>query len=107
MHPVITNSDIEIKALKKAKTNINRFHGVSWKMLNDVDSMFLALNKPMQDMWNNEKSFTHIPLDALFYSLRPITEVFIQGSLVSKQDKPRKEFSDGSIKTINFGFQFN
>ena len=75
-------------------------------MLNDVDSVFLALNKPVQDMWNNQ-SFTHIPLDALFYSLRPITEVFIQGSLVSKQDKPRKEFYDESIKTINFGFQFN
>ena len=76
-------------------------------MLNDVNSIFLALNKPMKDMWNNEKSFTHIPLDAFFYSFKQITEVFIQGDLVSKQDKPRRGASDKSSKTLNLGFDFN
>ena len=76
-------------------------------MLNDVNNIFLALNKPMKDMWNNEKSFTHIPLDAFFYSFKQITEVFIQGDLVSKQDKPRRGASDKSSKTLNFGFDFN
>ena len=76
-------------------------------MLNDVNSIFLAFNKPMRDMWNNEKSFTHMPLDAFFYSFKQITEVFIQGDLVSKQDKPRRGASDKSSKTLNFGFDFN
>ena len=86
---------------------MRRFHGVSQSMLNDVNSIFLALNKPIKDMWNNKKSFTHMPLDAFFCSIKPITEVFIQGSLVSKQDKPRRGASDKNNKTLNFGFDFN
>ena len=76
-------------------------------MLNDADSIFLAMNKPMKDTWNNGKFFTHIPLDAFFYSFKQITEVFIQGNLVSKRDKPQRGVPDKISKTMNFGFDFN
>ena len=61
----------------------------------------------MKDLWSNKKSFTHIPLDAFFHSFKSIPEVFIQGSLVTKKDKPRRAGPDMSYKTINFGFDFN
>ena len=94
VHPVIINTGITELKLKEAKKNFSRFHEVSQRMLNDVNSIFLALNKPMKDTWNNGKSFTHIPLDAFFYSFKQITEVFIQGNLVSKRDKPQRSVPD-------------
>ena len=69
VHPVVASSaDKSNDKLTIAKKNIKRFHGISDKILNHKQCIFLALRKPLKDLSNESQIFTHIPLDTFFFN---------------------------------------